>query len=411
MDKAGEHRRALTHVGGSVQRFGNQADAARLAHALDVAPATENESDPARTTVHGFHTYPARMHPDTAARLVLAFVPPKGRVLDPFCGSGTVLVEALVHGFRPFGTDLNPLAVRLARCKTRPREPAELEAMVAQARDCASSADNRRKARAGATRRFPAEDVTLFEPHVLLELDSLRAAVEAMPESPARLDLSLVLSAVLVKLSNRRGDTSRGAVTRRTAAGFPAKLFVQKTEEWSERLAALGRKLPKPPPARAFVALDDATSLRSLPTGGVDAIITSPPYAGTYDYLEHHAVRLRWLGLDGSALARGELGSRPAYRRIAPRDARTAWSRELDQFFRAAAGVLPVGGPLIILMADSAVGSAVLRADEIVPEVARECGFTLIARASQARPHFHGPTIAAFRNRPRAEHAILLRKA
>jgi hypothetical protein len=33
------------------------------------------------------------------------------------------------------------------------------------------------------------------------------------------------------------------------------------------------------------------------------------------------------------------------------------------------------------------------------------------ARASQLRPHFHGPTAKAFRDRPRAEHAILLRKA
>ena len=33
------------------------------------------------------------------------------------------------------------------------------------------------------------------------------------------------------------------------------------------------------------------------------------------------------------------------------------------------------------------------------------------ARATQVRPHFHGPTMAAFRNRPRAEHALLLRRA
>jgi hypothetical protein len=65
---------------------------------------------------------------------------------------------------------------------------------------------------------------------------------------------------------------------------------------------------------------------------------------------------------------------------------------------------------MILVMADSAVGSIPLRADDIVAETARDCGFVPAARASQDRPHFHGPTAAAFRDRPRAEHALLLRR-
>ena len=66
---------------------------------------------------------------------------------------------------------------------------------------------------------------------------------------------------------------------------------------------------------------------------------------------------------------------------------------------------------MILLMADSAVGSCTLYADEIVAETARCCGFLPIARASQQRPHFHKPTMSAFRSRPRSEHAILLHRA
>jgi hypothetical protein len=65
----------------------------------------------------------------------------------------------------------------------------------------------------------------------------------------------------------------------------------------------------------------------------------------------------------------------------------------------------------VMVMADSAVGGVALRADEIAADVGRACGFVPAARASQPRPHFHGPTANAFRDRPRAEHAILLRKA
>jgi len=67
--------------------------------------------------------------------------------------------------------------------------------------------------------------------------------------------------------------------------------------------------------------------------------------------------------------------------------------------------------PLVLVMADSAVTTVALRADELIAEAGRASGFQLCARASQVRPHFHGPTMVAFRNRPRYEHAIVLRKA
>src|SRR5207302_1394676 len=144
--------------------------------------------------------------------------------------------------------------------------------------------------------------------------------------------------------------------------------------------------------------------------GAVDAVITSPPYAGTYDYLAHHALRLRWLNLDASPLKRGEIGGRAAYQRMKPADARRAWMAELGRFLAAAGRVLPPGRPLVLVVADSAVGPVALRADEIAADAARANGFVPAAVASQDRPHFHGPTAAAFRLHPRAEHAILLRR-
>ncbi len=411
-------RRSLTNVGGPIVTGGDEEDAALLARALDVTPAegaSEDEEDASRAHVHGFHTYPARMHPETAARLAHAFVPPGGTVLDPFCGSGTVLVEAMIAGRRATGTDLNPLAVRLARCKTRPRSPRELGALVDHARDLAAFADERRKARAGATRRFPKEDVDVFEPHVLLELDSLRAGLERMSEPDARADLALVLSALLVKLSKKRGDTSDAVEKRRTAAGYTAKLFVKKTEDLARRLAAFTSLVGAPrgsartQPAR--VELDDATALRTIARDeAIDAVITSPPYAATYDYVAHHALRLRWLGLDARPLDAGEIGARRRYTPLSGEEAHEAWSGELARFLTSLARVLPSGAPVVLLMADSASAGVALRAEEIVAALARPNGFVPAAKASQERTHFHGPTRHAFRDRPRAEHALLLRR-
>src|SRR5580658_214827 len=113
-------RRSLSNVGGAVDLGGSRAEALALAGALEVAPATTGEGEGEdRAHVHGFHTYPARMHPATATRLIEAFASPGSTVLDPFCGSGTVLVEAMRLGSTAIGTDLNPLAVRLATIKTK----------------------------------------------------------------------------------------------------------------------------------------------------------------------------------------------------------------------------------------------------------------------------------------------------
>jgi SAM-dependent methyltransferase len=410
-----KRRRSLTHVGGEVERAGHHETAAMLAEALDVAPAAEprggaETDDPDRSHVHGFHAYPARMHPTTAARLVRGLSREGATVLDPFCGSGTVLVEGMIAGRAMIGTDLNPLAARLAALKTTPRNDAFRGALIASSRGIVALADDRRERRAGATRRYPHEDVEAFDAHVLLELDSLRAGIAAVTDVALRDALALVLSAILVKVSRRSSDTAGHASGRRIAAGYPAKLFVKKTEELTRRLAALAALVPEGvKPAR--VAIDDATRLRSVAASTVDAVVTSPPYVATYDYLEHHALRMRWLELDATAFGAGETGSRRRYARMGADEARAAWTRELQAILRSLGRVCRKGARVALLVADSAVRGEALRADVLLEGLAPAAGFAPVARASQHRPHFHGPTARAFEHAPRAEHAIALEKS
>lgn len=414
MTAAPGRRRSLTNIGGEVDLGGAPDEAALLSHALDVPPPpprSERGTEGAdRAHVHGFHAYPARMHPVTASRLVEAFVPAGGTVLDPFCGSGTVLVEAMLLGREALGSDLNPLAVELARAKTRPREAGELEAMVEAAKGVAAFAGERRRAKAGATRRYAKEDTEAFDPHVLLELDGLRHGIRTLVDEELQPDLMLVLSAILVKVSKKESDTSEHEAPKRIAAGYPSRLLVKKTEEWAERLRELEGRLPSPRP-EVQVARVDATSLDGLEEGSVDGVVTSPPYVATYDYLAHHALRLRWLGMDETDFEAHEIGARRVYAPLQPRAAWDLWAGELHAMLKALGRVTRRGGSIVLLMADSAVGDAPIPADEIIAEVASGTRLYCVARASQLRPHFHQATRAAFRTRPRAEHALLLRRS
>lgn len=402
-------RRALTHVGGKSQTQGDPEAAKALAHALDVAPAPsgEEEEGAARAHIHGFHAYPARMHPTTAGRLIDLCA--GHLVLDPFCGSGTVLIEAMLAGLRATGIDLNPIAVRLTRCKTRKREPDEEKTLLEAAARIRLRADERREKKAGATRRFGEEDTSLYDPHVLLELDGLASGIAQETNVVTRNDLEMALSAILVKVSRRASDSSAREAPRRIAAGYTAKLFFRKTEELIERSRAFHALVPPGTPY-ARVHEGDATHPDHLESETIDAIVTSPPYAATYDYLEHHALRMRWLGIDARSLEAGELGARRLYEGIEAEDAKDKWTNEILAFLRAAKRVLRPGGRMALVVADSGVRGGALRADEIVYDAAKMVELRPVAIASQRRPHFHSRGQSAFRRAPRAEHAILLRK-
>lgn len=72
-----------------------------------------------RYLTHGLHPYPARMIPQVARKLIDMYSKnSKDVCIDPYCGSGTVLVESKLNGIRSIGVDLNPLAVLISKVKT-----------------------------------------------------------------------------------------------------------------------------------------------------------------------------------------------------------------------------------------------------------------------------------------------------
>ena len=181
--------------------------------------------------VHGFHSYPARLHPETARRLVEGFSPQGGRVLDPFCGSGTVLVEARMLGRHAFGIDANPLAVELATLKSRGSTPEfEAKSCLTAAAAVAVHANERRLAKLGPTRKYGAADREVYDPHVLLELDGLRDGIAKIKAADVRRALLLVLSAALTKVSKRQGDTAPRTAPKRLAGGFTIRFFETKAK-------------------------------------------------------------------------------------------------------------------------------------------------------------------------------------
>lgn len=400
-------RRALSHVGGKITLEGGSPEERQaLEHALAVDP----DEGATLAHVHGFHSYPAKLHPDTARRLIEGFSELGGRVLDPFCGSGTVLVEAAIAGRRSFGVDANPLAIELGWLKTHTARAPWVPRLSALAAKVVEHAEGRRLAKAGPTRLYPQEDRDLFAPHVLLELDGLRDGIEHLRGEHERRALKLVLSSMLTKVSQKAGDSSGRVEPKRIAAGFTIKLFKKKTDELVRRIKELETLLPERTlPSR--IELGDARKLGFLRPGSIDLVVTSPPYAGVYDYFEHHKLRLRWLGLEHREFEKREIGARRRARRASPELARASFERDFSACLAEMSRVLAPDGRAILVVADSVLAGQALYADELVDALGPKVGLSVKVTASQPRPHFHEPTRHAFRRRPRSEHVIVLEKS
>ncbi len=81
-------------------------------------PLWDFEKAITKVHVHCFHPYPASMIPQVCARILDEFGTTSKLLFDPYCGSGTSLVEANLRGIKAIGTDVNPLARLIAKVKT-----------------------------------------------------------------------------------------------------------------------------------------------------------------------------------------------------------------------------------------------------------------------------------------------------
>jgi DNA modification methylase len=358
-----------------------------------------NDADAARSLTHGFHSYAARFHPLMVRRLI-SDLPQGATLCDPFCGSGTALVEAALRGVHTFGVDVNPLAVQLTRLKATVWPFERRMELLESARGAAERSRGRvsRRARTRESgERY--DDPRAYAPHVFRELVGLREEIAAERDATLREALLLVLSSILVKVSRQRSDTAQSTVERAIGKGLPTKLFVRKAEELTTRMSDFAAKVPRntPPPD---VRLGDARKLSHLKDASVDVVVTSPPYLGTYDYAAHQARRFGWLEVSAEDRAfadKFEIGAR--------RNAKPAeWQHDVAAFTTEIARILRPGAHAFLAIGDSAVGDRPIAGDEPIRAAASKAGLTLLAWASQSRPSFN----RRVRNATRREHLLLL---
>jgi SAM-dependent methyltransferase len=397
-------RRAFSTFHGPVDVDGDAAEARALGGLFTGLDTTLE-----RGLTHGFHSYAGRLHPSIARGAIGRWSQEGSTVLDPFCGSGTVLVEALVAGRRGIGIDASPLAVMIARVRSRARTAQWRQWLVDQARQIAeSSGELAQKRRRPTVPGWAAAEFQRFHPHVAFELLGLRELVMDTPaDDPSGEALRMCLSSLLVKFMKAGPEAPRDGVDKRIGRGVPSRFFADRADELARGLAELELVTPAGTP-EPRIHLGDAREYAFVESRSVDLVLSSPPYAGVYDYAQHHAVRFRWLGLPMEQFRRRQLGERGGgdHLGVPP----TGWLEGRRRWLVEMGRVLRPDGAAVLVVGDGVVGDRAEDAAGAVARDSRAAGLRLVARASQERPTRDKRLIEIFGDQARREHILLLRR-
>ena len=244
--------------------------------------------------VHRLHPYLGKFVPQLVEALLERYVRPGGRVLDPFAGSGTTLVQALESGYDAVGVDIAAFNALLISVKTREHD---LETLRSDVREIAGRLGRSDEQPTGFARDW-------FAPQAAAELLHFRALI---PEYGSQDVLRIVLA--------RAARSAR--LTTHFDLDFPRA--PQRGEYWCHKhrrtcrpVESAGKFLSRyladtaariaefadvrDPRRAALVLHGDA---RELELGGpYDGVVTSPPYPGLIDYHEQHRYAYELLGLD-----------------------------------------------------------------------------------------------------------------
>lgn len=256
-----------------------------------------------RYATHGLHEYKGKFNPQLVRGLLNAYTDSaQGTILDPFCGSGTSLVESAISGRKAIGFDMNPLAVFVANAKILGLKT-PIDSLVSIWKKIKSEALSTEQ-KANVFERTEDDQTYLekwFKPNQLKEADKLAFIITENAKSISPYFLC-VLSNLLRDYSEQEPADLR---IRRRRTEYPKEslttAFVRNADKEIKKLIEF-RAIHTPHTISAIAYRQDsgvkpAAPLKEVGLNDISAIITSPPYATALPYIDTNRLSLVWLKL------------------------------------------------------------------------------------------------------------------
>lgn len=209
------------------------------------------------------------------------------RVLDPFAGSGTVLVEAEDALVESIGVESHPFVARVAKAKTSKATDADKfktysTALLKAASKVKPDVDG-----------YPPLIRKCYPDDTLSELDQLRRAWDKTKGEPEAELGWLVLASILRQCSPVGTANWQYVLPNKTKAKTANPFDAFRTKSGHVCVDLAGRPNDGPEPK---LIQGDARSLAEVPGEWASLVITSPPYPNNFDYADATRLEMSFFG-------------------------------------------------------------------------------------------------------------------
>ena len=252
---------------------------------------------------HGLHKFPAKFFPELPRWLISRYSSEKERILDPFTGSGTTNVEALLLKRNSVGIDVDPFSRFISRVKVTPLPESELRSaqkvLLESILNYHSSSVNE-----SDLPNFPYRD-NWFNKEIIIELSYLRKKIQQLDTNKEIKNFFRVcLSSIIRSVSNADDNCTRTVIRKKL------NKTVKPTDALNRFARALLTKIPKMAafsknyPVDITVDFPEDMDARNIKyeQNYFDLAITSPPYVNAVDYPRTHQLEMYWLGFAKDSL-------------------------------------------------------------------------------------------------------------
>jgi site-specific DNA-methyltransferase (cytosine-N4-specific) len=340
---------------------------------------------------HGLHPYPAKFIPQIPAALIGELSCEGDVVADIFCGSGTTLAEALLHGRNALGFDANPLACLISMAKTSRFHPGDKRMLLDLIDRAKAQAEEIATAGAGLYGRWPAfvsrmprpDSETLgfwFDQCVTEELAEIVSWCRALPSETARTVALVAFSSIVVAVSRQDSDTRYVRREKNVAPGGAMARFAKALKSSVGAVSDFGER------AKEGLTCDvrQANLLDDPPSPMFDLMVCSPPYPNAFSYHLYHMTRMLWLGMDQPRFKRVEIGSHRKYSSKGTGAATAATFRaEMRAILAWLNKHLKNNGFACFVVGDSTIRGELVNNSDIIAEAGVMEGFAEVARPTR----------------------------
>lgn len=252
---------------------------------------------------HGLHKYPAKFFPELPRWLIKRYSNEVDVVLDPFSGSGTTNIEALLNRRHSVGIDVDSFSQYLSRVKATPLNKHELE--LSRDRLLRSILDFKPSFVDGEDiPNFPYRD-NWFNKEITLELAYIRKMIEELDADDNIKDFfKICFSSIIRSVSNADDNCTRTVIRKKLNKKiYPSDALTKFAETMLTNVPKM-IEFSQKCPDDILIEFPDKQDARSInyPDDYFDLAVTSPPYANAVDYPRTHQLEIYWLGFENGSL-------------------------------------------------------------------------------------------------------------